>query len=101
MLRFLHSLFQRPRLGHVHFVLYTRQGCHLCEDAWLLVQKEQKRYQFQFNVVDVDTDENLFKQFGDQVPVVMVDGQIRFRGGINPVLLRRLLQAEVQKREAK
>ncbi len=96
MIRFLHSLFQRPRLGHLHFVLYTRQGCHLCDDAWLLLQKEQERYQFQLEVVDVDTQEKLGEQFGDQVPVVTVNGQVRFRGGVNTVLLDRLLQAEIR-----
>ena len=98
MLRFLHSLFQRPSLRHLHFVLYTRQGCHLCEDAWLLLQKVQKRYQFQLDVVDVDTEKKLVEQFGDQVPVVTVNGQVRFRGGINPVLLDRLLRAETKRR---
>ena len=96
MIRFLYSLFQRPRLSNLHFVLYTRQGCHLCEDAGQLLQKEQKRYHFQLEVVDVDIQEKLVEQFGDQVPVVTVNGQIRFRGGINPVLLDRLLQAEIR-----
>jgi len=98
MLRFLHSLFQRRRLGHhVYFVLYTRQGCHLCEDARLLLQQEQKRYQFLLEVVDVDTQEKLVQQFGDQVPVVTVNGQVRFRGLINAVLLDRLLRAEARR----
>jgi glutaredoxin len=96
MLRFLHSLFHRPRLGHIHFVLYTRQGCHLCEDAWRLLEKEQKRHQFQLDVVDVDTERKLVEQFGDLVPVVTVNGQVRFRGGINAVLLDRLLRAEAR-----
>jgi glutaredoxin len=97
MLRFLQSLFQRPRLEHLHFVLYTRQGCHLCEDAWRLLQKERQRYHFILEIVDIDTQGKLTEQFGDQVPVVTVNGQIRFRGGINPVLLARLLQAEIQR----
>jgi hypothetical protein len=48
--------------------------------------------------VDVDTQESLAIQFGEQVPVVTVNGQIRFRGGINPVLLTRLLRAEASRR---
>ena len=46
--------------------------------------------------MDVDSQEELAVQFGDQVPVVTVNGEIRFRGGINPVLLTRLLRAEIQ-----
>jgi len=68
----------------------------LCDNAWRLLQKEQQRYQFKIEVVDIDTQPKLAEQFGDQVPVVTVNGQVRFRGGVNAVLLDRLLQAEIR-----
>jgi len=77
--------------------MFTRRGCHLCEEAWLLLQKEQQRYHYKLEVVDVDSQEELAVQFDNQVPVVTVNGQIRFRGRINPVLLTRLLRAEIQR----
>ncbi len=43
--------------------------------------------------MDVDADPQLAAQFGECVPVVTVNGKIRFRGRVNPVLLERLLQA--------
>jgi hypothetical protein len=58
---------------------------------------EQRRYHYRLEVVNVDSQEELAVQFGNQVPVVTVNGQIRFRGGINPVLLTRLLRAEIQR----
>ena len=94
LFEFLNRLFRTPRLEHLHFVLCTRQGCHLCDDAHLLLQQEQHRYHFRLEIVDVDTDPSLAEQFGEQVPAVIVNGQIRFRSGLNPVLLHRLLQAE-------
>jgi hypothetical protein len=97
MLGFLRKLWPRRRLDHLHFILYTRQNCHLCEDAWRLLIKEQQRYHFLLETVDVDSDSGLANRFGDQVPVVSVNGQIRFRGTINPVLLTRLLRAESRK----
>ncbi len=96
--RFMRGLFRSRRLEHLHFVMYTRAGCHLCEGAWRLLQKEQERCHFTLEMVDVDTQESLAIQFGDQVPVVAVNGQVRFRGGINPVLLTRLLRAEAKRR---
>jgi hypothetical protein len=45
-------------------------------------------------VVDVDAEPELAARYGQVVPVVMVDGKVRFRGGINPILLDRLLHAE-------
>jgi glutaredoxin len=83
-----------PALPHTVVTLYTRASCHLCDDAHVLLEREQRRYRFQLELVDVDTSPELVAQYGEWVPVVHVDGQLRFRGGVNVVLLRRLLDAE-------
>jgi glutaredoxin len=74
-------------------VLYTRQGCHLCEDAWALLERTRRRYGFTLRQVDVDTDPDLAARHGLEVPVVAIDGRVRFRGVVNPVLLERMLRA--------
>jgi glutaredoxin len=83
-----------PKLDHLHCVMYTRRGCHLCEAAWQHLEREQRRYGFELTAVDVDSDPDLAARFGDQVPVVAINGRVRFRGAVNEVLLRRLLRAE-------
>jgi glutaredoxin len=98
-MRFLHllgRLWRRPgpALSHLHFTLYTRRGCHLCEQAAKDLRARQGGYQFQFEEVDVDLDPELVSRYGDWVPVVMVNGKVRFRGGVNRVLLERLFRAE-------
>jgi glutaredoxin len=75
-------------------ILYTRQGCHLCEEALDLLHSAQKRFRFTLREVDVDTDPALVEQYGLQVPVVAVDGRVYFRGRVNAVLLRRLLRGK-------
>lgn len=80
----------------VEIVMYTRHGCHLCEDAWRLLERERQRHGFTLRQVDVDSDPQLRNDYGECVPVVTVDGRVRFRGRINPVLLRRLLVAPNQ-----
>ncbi len=42
-------------------------------------------------MVDIDRDPELQKRFTECVPVVQIDGVIRFRGRVNEVLLRRLV----------
>jgi glutaredoxin len=71
-------------------VIYTRQGCHLCDDAIALVE----RHGITPKLVDVDADPALREKFNESVPVVEIDGKIRFRGRVDPLLLRRLLQAQ-------
>lgn len=87
-----------PRLREVQVVFYTRQGCHLCETAWEAVGKAHERYHFQLEQVDVDGDPDLVTRYGECVPVVVIDGKLRFRGRVNGVLLERLLRAKARRR---
>ena len=68
-------------------ILYTRKGCHLCDGAL----ETLATYGFDVTLIDIDQDPQLVEQFCDCVPVVEIDGKIRFRGEVNEVLLLRLL----------
>jgi glutaredoxin len=83
------------RLDHWQVVMHTRRGCHLCEAAWNLLTDAQRRHSFSLRQVDIDTDPALVAEHGEHVPVVSVNGKVRFRGVINPVLLRRLFESSV------
>jgi glutaredoxin len=72
----------------MQIVLYTRQGCHLCEDAADVL----RRHELPFELVDVDADPVLRERYNECVPVVTFDGKERFRGRIDERLLRRLLR---------
>ena len=69
-------------------ILYTRAGCHLCDDAEQILLA----HGLQPKSIDIDQDETLRNQFTTCVPVVEIDGKVRFRGRVDPILLRRLLQ---------
>jgi glutaredoxin len=68
-------------------VLYTRAGCHLCDQAALVL----RRHGLAFAAVDIDQNEELRSRYDQCVPVVVIDGKERFRGRIDELLLRRLL----------
>lgn len=69
--------------------LYTRQGCCLCDEAKLLLEK----HGLSPEEIDIDQEPSLRERYNTCVPVVVIDGRERFRGRINEVLLRRLLAA--------
>ena len=71
-------------------VLYTRKGCHLCEEAEALLVSHGLRPR----LVDIDADPLLRERYNECVPVVEIDGRERFRGRVNEVLLRRLMRDE-------
>jgi glutaredoxin len=89
----LKSWWRRKERMTGDIVMYTRQGCHLCEDAWELLEQARREYGFALRQVDIDEDPQLVRAYGECVPVVAVNGRVRFRGTVNRVLLRRLLES--------
>ena len=81
----------RPSVGP-HVLFYTRRGCHLCDEAWEIVAAAQERHGLTVEKVDVDSDPALAAQHGDCVPVVVIDGKVRFRGRVNAALLERMVR---------
>jgi glutaredoxin len=79
---------QRP---DVRVIVFTRATCPLCEEAWELLQRQQRRYGFTLEAKDIDESAELVREHGEWVPVVAINGQVRFRGHVNEVLLRRIL----------
>jgi glutaredoxin len=69
-------------------VLYTRAGCHLCDDA----RDVLKQHGLAVRSVDIDADAGLRDRFNECVPVVEIDGKVRFRGRVDARLLRRLIR---------
>jgi len=70
--------------------VYTRAGCHLCDDALALLVRNGLTPK----LVDIDADPALRQRYNECVPVVEIDGHERFRGRVNEALLRRILAAE-------
>lgn len=54
--------------------LYTRDGCHLCADARTVIRAVAGETGEQWREVDVDADPEDRAEYGDLVPVVLVDG---------------------------
>lgn len=71
--------------------LYTRRGCCLCDQAKAALDRVRAEEPFELEVVDVDTDPELCARYGEEVPVVAVEGRkvAKFRVD-EPALLKRL-----------
>jgi glutaredoxin len=71
-------------------ILYTRAGCHLCDEAFATLQ----RHGCTVDCVDIDQHSEWLAAYDHEVPVVEIAGQVRFRGRVDELLLRRLLLAQ-------
>lgn len=78
----------RPRRA----VLYTRAGCHLCDEAKAVLERYRERFDLEIDEVDIDRDAALRAKYDRCVPVVVIDGKERFRGRVNESLLLRLFR---------
>ena len=58
-----------PRL-----VLLSRDGCHLCDDARVVLSRVAAELGEGWQERDVDADPSLAEEYGDRVPVVLLDG---------------------------
>lgn len=54
--------------------LMVRQDCHLCETARDVLDRVLPDYGIVTEVVDIDTDPELRAEYGDRVPVTLIDG---------------------------
>jgi glutaredoxin len=58
-------------------VLYARPDCHLCDEARAGLEKLlADGVSFEFEEVDIDTDEKLLKRYLERIPVVELNGEI-------------------------
>jgi glutaredoxin len=54
--------------------VYGKPGCHLCEDAVEVVGRVCADLGTSYVEVDITTDPELQRRFGEQIPVTFVDG---------------------------
>lgn len=56
-------------------ILYVRAGCHLCEDASVLL--DEMLGPDGWDAIDIDTDDDLLVRFAHRIPVLVIDGEER------------------------
>lgn len=54
----------------IELTVYSRHGCHLCEDLLQQLYGLQQEHSFRIIEVDVDSSPQLVERYGTQVPVV-------------------------------
>jgi glutaredoxin len=57
-------------------VLYSRPGCHLCEEALeQLVALHDQGYRFELVEIDIESDEALLRRMLERIPVLELNGE--------------------------
>jgi glutaredoxin len=55
--------------------LFSKPDCHLCEEAKRLLRELQAVYPFTLHEINIATDTALQTQYGEEIPVVYINGR--------------------------
>lgn len=72
--------------------LYSREGCHLCDEARRVIEQVCAELGESFTEVDVDEAVGLPARYDDEVPVTLVDGKQHDFWRVDPDRLRAALR---------
>jgi hypothetical protein len=78
----------------MRLTLYGRPECHLCHDMRAVVAALRADVPFELEEVDVDGDPALVAAYGEEIPVLLVNGRKAFKYRVTPAELRARLARE-------
>jgi glutaredoxin len=71
--------------------LYSKPGCHLCDDARAVIAAVCSEVGETYVEVDITTSEELLRSYGEEIPVTLVDGRQHDFWRVDPQRLRAAL----------
>lgn len=73
----------------IPMVLYTRKNCGLCDKVKAEIELASPREPYSLTLVDVDSDPDLAREYGNSVPVLWIAGRVAFKGLLTAPEFRR------------
>ena len=67
--------------------LYTRPGCHLCDDARTALERVRAGTPFRLVEIDIESDDALHRAYLERIPVVELDGAELFEHFVDEATL--------------
>ena len=77
----------------IKVVIYSRPGCHLCDEMKALVRRTSRSIPLALEEIDISTDPDLEKRYRLEIPVLMIDGKKIAKYRIGEEELKRALMS--------
>ena len=71
-------------MSKAHVIIYSRPGCHLCDEAKAAILRAGCSDQFTLEEVNIESDEGLLRKYKYDIPVIMIDGVETFIHRVDP-----------------
>jgi len=78
-----------------HVIVYSRPGCHLCDEAKQAIFDSQLQNRFTFTEINIESDRELLRKYKFDIPVVTINGAEVFRHRVDPAEFKRLIQMKL------
>ena len=73
--------------------LYTRPGCHLCEEARAAMLDAGCEGDYELEEVNIDADPALKKSYGLKIPVITINGREAFVYRLSPAEFKQQIRS--------
>ena len=84
-----------PSHTRAHVIIYSRPGCHLCDEAKRAIESAQCANEYTLDEINIESDLDLLGRYRYEIPVVTIDGEEAFRHRLTPEEFKqRLRQAK-------
>jgi len=84
----------------VRLTIYSKPGCHLCDEMKLLVHRvvaePSDAPSIEIDEVDISSDRELADRYGLEIPVLLIDGKKVAKYRVSEKELRRILEARAK-----
>ena len=76
-----------------HVIIYSRPGCHLCDEAKAAIKSAGIDDQFTLEEIDIESDDELLRKYKYDIPVIAIDGTETFIHRLTPQEFKQKLLA--------
>ena len=76
-----------------HVIIYSRPGCHLCEEAKAAIEQAGCSDQFTLEEINIESDNELLRKYKYDIPVITIDGLETFIHRLTPQEFRQKISA--------
>ena len=78
-------------MAKAHVIVYSRPGCHLCDEAKAAIRQADVAEQYIIEEINIETSSILLESYRNDIPVVTINGVEAFRHRVDPSEFRKKL----------
>lgn len=76
----------------MHVKFYTKPGCHLCDEAEMMMKLVSEDFQLTWTTIDIEKDDESHELYMLMIPVIEIDGVPVLHGSIGYVDILNLFE---------